>query len=80
MKVDIERVIEIIREELCVGDDVEITGETMLRQELEMDSLDTISLISALENEYDISEEMNYSNLVTVNDVIKTIKEYAERN
>lgn len=80
MKVKIERVIEIIRDELCIDDDVKITGETMLRQELEMDSLDTISLISALEDEYDIPEGMNYSNLVTVNDVINTIKEYVEEN
>ena len=76
MKVDIERVIEIIREELCVDDDVEINGDTKLRQELEMDSLDTISLISALEDEYDINEELNYTDLITVNDVVDVIKQY----
>ncbi|MBR1432001.1 MULTISPECIES: acyl carrier protein [Ruminococcus] len=76
MKVDIERVIEIIREELCVDDDVEINGDTKLRQELEMDSLDTISLISALEDEYDINEELNYTDLITVNDIVDVIKQY----
>ena len=76
MMVDIERVIEIIREELCVDDDVEINGDTKLRQELEMDSLDTISLISALEDEYDINEELNYTDLITVNDIVDVIKQY----
>ena len=48
MNVENSRIIEIIRDELCLDNDVEITGETMLRQDLEMDSLDTISLISAI--------------------------------
>ena len=69
--------IEIIREELCVDDDVEINGDTKLRQELEMDSLDTMGLISALEDEYNINEELNYTNLVTVNDIVDVIKQYA---
>ncbi len=77
MNVNIERVIEIIREELCVDDDVEINGDTKLRQELEMDSLDTMGLISALEDEYNINEELNYTNLVTVNDIVDVIKQYA---
>ena len=78
MNVENSRIIEIIRDELCLDNDVEITGETMLRQDLEMDSLDTISLISALEEEYNISEEMNYSDLVTVNDIADTIRKYVE--
>ncbi|WP_370769392.1 acyl carrier protein [Ruminococcus callidus] len=80
MKVENSRIIEIIRDELCLDNDVEITGETMLRQDLEMDSLDTISLISALEEEYNISEEMNYSDLVTVNDIADTIRKYVEED
>lgn len=80
MNVENSRIIEIIREELCLDNDVEITGETMLRQDLEMDSLDTISLISALEEEYNISEEMNYSDLVTVNDIADTIRKYVEED
>lgn len=76
MNVNIERVIEIIRDELCIDDNVEINGDTKLRQELEMDSLDTISLISALEKEYNIDEELNYTNLVTVNDIVDIIKQY----
>ena len=80
MKVENSRIIEIIRDELCLDNDVEITGETMLRQDLEMESLDTISLISALEEEYNISEEMNYSDLVTVNDIADTIRKYVEED
>ena len=80
MKVENSRIIEIIRDELCLDNDVEITGETMLRQDLEMDSLDTISLISALEEEYNISEEMNYSDLVTVNDIADTIRKNVEED
>ena len=80
MKVENSRIIEIIRDELCLDNDVEITGETMLRQDLEMDSLDTIRLISALEEEYNISEEMNYSDLVTVNDIADTIRKYVEED
>ncbi|WP_302696652.1 acyl carrier protein [Ruminococcus callidus] len=80
MNVENSRIIEIIRDELCLDNDVEITGETMLRQDLEMDSLDTISLISALEEEYNISEEMNYSDLVTVNDIADTIRKYVEED
>ncbi|MCM1508048.1 MAG: acyl carrier protein [Ruminococcus flavefaciens] len=74
MKVEMEKIIEIIREELCIDDDVEITGETCLRKDLELDSLDTISLISALEDEYDINDEMDYSNLVTVNDIKSAVE------
>ena len=80
MNVENSRIIEIIRDELCLDNDVEITGETMLRQDLEMYSLDTISLISALEEEYNISEEMNYSDLVTVNDIADTIRKYVEED
>ena len=80
MNVENSRIIEIIRDELCLDNDVEITGETMLRQDLEMDSLDTISWISALEEEYNISEEMNYSDLVTVNDIADTIRKYVEED
>ena len=80
MNVENSRIIEIIRDELCLDNVVEITGETMLRQDLEMDSLDTISLISALEEEYNISEEMNYSDLVTVNDIADTIRKYVEED
>ena len=80
MNVENSRIIEIIRDELCLDNDVEITGETMLRLDLEMDSLDTISLISALEEEYNISEEMNYSDLVTVNDIADTIRKYVEED
>ena len=80
MNVENSRIIEIIRDELCLDNDVEITGETMLWQDLEMDSLDTISLISALEEEYNISEEMNYSDLVTVNDIADTIRKYVEED
>ena len=80
MNVENSRIIEIIRGELCLDNDVEITGENMLRQDLEMDSLDTISLISALEEEYNISEEMNYSDLVTVNDIADTIRKYVEED
>ena len=80
MNVENSRIIEISRDELCLDNDVEITGETMLRQDLEMDSLDTISLISALEEEYNISEEMNYSDLVTVNDIADTIRKYVEED
>ena len=80
MNVENSRIIEIIRDELCLDNDVEITGETMLRQDLEMDSLDTISLISALGEEYNISEEMNYSDLVTVNDIADTIRKYVEED
>ena len=80
MNVENSRSSEIIRDELCLDNDVEITGETMLRQDLEMDSLDTISLISALEEEYNISEEMNYSDLVTVNDIADTIRKYVEED
>lgn len=76
MNVNIERVIEIIRDELCIDDNVEINGDTKLRQELEMDSLDTISLISALEKEYNIDEELDYTKLVTVNDIVDIIKQY----
>ena len=80
MKVNTEHVIEIIRDELCIDDDVNITKDTKLRQELEMDSLDTVTLITALEKAYDITEEMSYSNLVTVSDVVDTIKQYIEKN
>lgn len=47
-----ERLVEVIEEQL--GAEVEITKETKFEQDLGADSLDSVELVMAIEEEFDI--------------------------
>lgn len=49
-----DKVVEIIREQLGVEDDVVITKETSMMKDLEADSLDAVEIIMAFEDEFDV--------------------------
>jgi len=49
-----DKVVEIIREQLGVEDDVVITKETSMMRDLEADSLDAVEIIMAFEDEFDV--------------------------
>jgi len=63
--------------------DIVATPESILVEDLDIDSLDTIELGLQVEEEYHIEmpiEEMMASNLVTVNDIITFVKNYHDSN
>lgn len=49
-----DKVVEIIREQLGVDEDVVITKETSMMRDLEADSLDAVEIIMAFEDEFDV--------------------------
>jgi len=70
------RVIEIIVEQLGVGED-EVTPEASFIDDLGADSLDLVELIMAMEEEFglEISDE-EAEKILTVQDVINYINEH----
>ena len=74
---DFEKVKSIITEQLGV-DESEVTPEADFVDDLGADSLDTVELVMALEEEFgiEISDE-DSEKIKTVNDVVKYIDEHA---
>lgn len=74
-----ERVKEIIVEQLGVNPE-KVTPEAKILDDLGADSLDTVELVMAFEDEFgaDIPDE-DAEKLQTVGDVIKYIEERAEK-
>jgi acyl carrier protein len=71
----LEEVIEIIRDQLELGDDIEITEDTSFKDDLGIDSLDFVELVMAFESEYGMevpAEELE--NIKTVGDACECIK------
>ena len=71
----LERVKEIIVEQLNVDEGVEITEETRFKEDLEADSLDLFELVMAFEEEYGVeipSEDLE--KITTVGSVIEYMK------
>ncbi|MBR1691510.1 MAG: acyl carrier protein [Lachnospiraceae bacterium] len=71
----LEKISEIVKEQLSLDDGVEITEETSFKDDLGADSLDLFELVMALEEEYGMeipAEELE--GLTTVGDVIEFIK------
>ena len=71
----LERIIEIVKEQLNVSD-VAISADTSFEKDLEVDSLDLFELVMALEEEYDVeipSEDLE--RLTTVGEVIAYLTE-----
>ena len=72
----LEKVKEVISEQLDVEDLDSITTETTFIDDLGADSLDIVELIMALEEEFDIEiPDADAEKVVTVGDVVDYIKE-----
>jgi len=67
----LEKITEILRD--YKGDpDLEVTEQSTFAQ-MELDSLDTVELVMSLEEEFDVTIEMN-ENIQSVGDLIKIIQ------
>ncbi len=74
MAVDFDKIKKIIVDQLGV-DDSEVTPEASFVDDLGADSLDTVELVMALEEEYGIEiPDEDAEKLLTVEDVIKYIE------
>lgn len=73
-----ERVQKIIAEQLSVGED-QVTSEASFVDDLGADSLDTVELVMALEEEFEIDiPDEEAEKIVNVQDAIDYIKSHAE--
>ena len=75
-----ERVIEIVAEQLGV-DKEKITPETSFVNDLGADSLDTVELVMALEEEFDLEiPDEDAEKMTTVADAIKYLESHVPKN
>ncbi len=71
-----KRVKEIVAEQLGV-DESQVTNEASFMDDLGADSLDTVELVMALEEEFDIEiSDENAEKIQTVQDAIEYISEH----
>jgi len=74
MAVDFEKIKQIIVDQLGV-DDSEVTMEASFIDDLGADSLDTVELVMALEEEFGIEiPDEDAEKIVTVSDIMKYIE------
>jgi acyl carrier protein len=72
----LDRIIELIREQLHIAENVPITEETSFQQDLRADSFELMELIMAVEDEYGIKvDDEDLEKFETVGDVLNYIKE-----
>ncbi len=77
MAVDLQKVREIVAEQLGV-DVEEVTPEASFIDDLGADSLDTVELVMALEEAFDIEiPDEDAEQIKTVNDAIKYIESHS---
>ena len=70
-----QKVKDIICEELCIEAE-EIKNDSLLVDDLGAESLSIISIVSALENEFDIEIDYDeFKNVVKYEDIIKILSE-----
>ena len=76
----LERVTRVVTEVLQVEDDIEITENTSISKDLKADSVDIVSLLMDLEDEFggEIPEE-DATKLDTINDINNYIQERADQ-
>lgn len=73
-----ERVQKIIAEQLSVGED-QVTSEASFVDDLGADSLDTVELVMALEEEFEIDiPDEEAEKIVNVQDAVDYIKSHAQ--
>jgi len=72
-----ERVKQIVAEQLGVDDD-QVTNEASFMDDLGADSLDTVELVMALEEEFDIEiSDEDAEKIQTVQDAVDYISEHS---
>lgn len=57
----LDKIVEIICEEMCIEvGDIDITADTNIREDLDIDSLSMVQIVMALEDEFnvEISDEL----------------------
>lgn len=70
-----EKVVSIIREQLGVEDDVEITKNTSMMKDLEADSLDAVEVMMALEDEFGLEiPDEEAEKFVNIGDIVSYIE------
>ena len=71
----LEKIAELIAEQLHVSPGMVITEDTSFKQDLRADSFELMELVMALEDEYGIKvDDEELENFETVGDVIEYIK------
>ncbi|MCR5250033.1 MAG: acyl carrier protein [Lachnospiraceae bacterium] len=71
----LEKVIELIREQLHISEGTVITEETSFQEDLRADSFELMEMIMAVEEEYGVKvEDDDLEKLQTVGDVVEYIK------
>ncbi len=68
-----EQIISIIKDN--IEEKYDITADTDLRNELGLDSFDTMMIINAIEDEFDITiDESDFDNIKIVLDIIQLLQ------
>ncbi len=71
----LEKIADMIREQLHLSEGVDINEETSFQEDLRADSLELLDLITAVEDEYGIKfEDEDLENMKTVGDVMEYIR------
>lgn len=69
------KVVEMVKDQLGVADDANITMETSFIEDLNADSLDMVELVMAMEQEFDLTIPDEIADKVkTVGDAVEYIK------
>ncbi|CAN4086577.1 unnamed protein product [Withania somnifera] len=76
----VEKVISIVRQQLALPADQKVSPESTFTTDLGADSLDTVEIVMALEEEFGIAvEEDNAESIVTVQDAAELIDKLVEK-
>ncbi|CAN4088700.1 unnamed protein product [Withania somnifera] len=76
----VEKVISIVRKQLALPAEQEVSPESTFTKDLGADSLDTVEIVMALEEAFGIAvEEENAESIVTVQDAAELIDKLVEK-
>jgi len=70
-----ERIIDVIKNNIDNGESIEVKTDSRLIEDLRIDSFDKLMIISAIEDKFSITIEMdNTTEFLTVNNIIDKLK------
>jgi acyl carrier protein len=70
-----ERIINVIKNNIDNGESIDVKTDSRLIEDLRIDSFDKLMIISAIEDEFSITIEMDdTTEFLTVNDIIVKLK------
>ncbi|KAJ8553508.1 hypothetical protein K7X08_024186 [Anisodus acutangulus] len=76
----VDKVINIVRKQLALPAETKVGPESTFSKDLGADSLDTVEIVMALEEEFGIAvEEENSENIATVQDAADLIEKLVEK-